>query len=501
MRKSIIIAAMCLLALASTATNPKREFRGAWLHTVHQSQYAAMTTEAAQKYLCRQLDSLQMTGCNAVVFQVRPSADAFYPSELEPWSRFLTGKAGQAPSPYWDPLQFMIEQSHARGMELHAWLNPYRVTTSAREQLPAGHIYQQHPERFVKYDGKLYFDPGIPENRAFIGAVVKDIVTRYDVDAIHMDDYFYPYPVAGKPFPDNDSFKKYSNGMKRNDWRRENVNLLIHELHDTIQATKPWVRLGISPFGIWRNKASDPKGSDTRGLQNYDDLYADVLLWTEKGWVDYMLPQLYWELEKKVASSEKLAYWWNDHANGRHMYFGQAIQKTMDTHDLAPSANPTQLDHKIALSRQLEHVQGNCWWPGYQLVKNYKGIADSLATNQQSTIALVPAYEWIDSIAPDEVKHLRCNDLQDGGKELEWNAPDSHNDPMQEAHAYVVYCFEKGEETDLNRSDAILAVTYEPHYLIPADMVRGKYKFIVTVLDRANNESLKGKAIKVKLND
>ena len=386
MKKFLITSALalCLCLPQGFAANPKREFRGAWLHTVHQSQYAKMTPAETQKYLRDQLDKLQATGCNAILFQVRPSADAFYPSELEPWSRFLSGTAGKAPSPTWDPLQFMIDESHARGMELHAWLNPYRVTTSKNEKLPSNHIYHKHPERFVTYDGKLYFDPGLQENREFIEAVVKDIITRYDVDAIHMDDYFYPYPVAGKDFPDDASFAKYGNGMSRGDWRRHNVDLLIEGLHNVIVDTKPWVRLGISPFGIWRNKETDPRGSDTKGLQNYDALYADVLLWTEKGWVDYMLPQLYWELEKKIASSEKLAYWWNDNANGRHMYIGQDVKKTMDMPDLPPSKNPTQLDHKIRLTRELPNIQGNCWWPGYMITSNYKGIADSLATNQHN---------------------------------------------------------------------------------------------------------------------
>ena len=318
MKKNLLSMLLLLLvASMASAQAPKREFRGAWLHTVHQRQYAKMNPEQTQKYLKGLLDSLQMTGHNAVVFQVRPSADALYPSKLEPWSRFLTGTPGVAPVPEWDPLQFMITESHKRGMELHAWLNPYRVTTSKDEKLAPNHIYYKHPERFVSYDGKMYFDPGLPENREFIQEVVADIVSRYNVDAIHMDDYFYPYPVKGQEFPDAESFAKYGGDLERGDWRRQNVNLLIEGLHKVIQKHKPWVRLGISPFGIWRNKRNDERGSDTNGLQNYDELYADVILWTERGWVDYMLPQLYWELEKEVASSEKLAYWWNDYANGR----------------------------------------------------------------------------------------------------------------------------------------------------------------------------------------
>ena len=493
MKKLFISAAIslfCTSFIFANEGNPKREFRGAWLHTVHQGQYAKMTTEETQTYLCEQLDLLQEAGCNAVVFQVRPSADAFYPSELEPWSRFLTGTAGKAPYPVWDPLQFMIDACHDRGMELHAWLNPYRVTTSKGEKLPANHIYHKHPERFVTYDNKLYFDPGIPENREFIISVVKDIITRYDVDAVHMDDYFYPYPIPGQEFPDSKSFKQYGGTMKRDDWRRKNVDMLIEGLHKMIVAEKPWVRLGISPFGIWRNKENDPRGSETRGLQNYDALYADVLLWTEKGWVDYMLPQLYWELEKKVASSEILAHWWNDNANGRHMYIGQDVKITMDKPDVAPSTDVNQLDHKIRLSRELPDIQGNCWWPGYMITSNYKGIAEALAEKLQSTVAIVPSYPWIDNIAPDEVAALRQN-----GDELVWKAP-ATDDVMQMARAYVVYRFEAEETPNINNAEAIAGITYEPSFEL-ADNDRG-CTFIITVLDRANNESAKGVAIIIK---
>ena len=246
-----IIAAYLLSSACIFAQNPKREFRGAWLHTVHQSQYAQMNPAQTREYLVNQLDLLYEAGVNVVMFQVRPSADAFYISTLEPWSRFLTGKAGVAPKPMWDPLQFMIDECHKRGMELHAWLNPYRVTTSKNEVLPANHIYHKHPERFVTYDGKKYFDPGLPENRQFIEDVILDIITRYDLDGIHMDDYFYPYPVAKLEFPDNASFKKYGNGMKRDDWRRKNVDLLIEEIHMLIAQHRPWIRFGVhSEFGV-----------------------------------------------------------------------------------------------------------------------------------------------------------------------------------------------------------------------------------------------------------
>ncbi|MDE6715036.1 MAG: family 10 glycosylhydrolase, partial [Muribaculaceae bacterium] len=267
---------------------------------------------------------------------------------------------------------------------------------------------------------------------------------------------------------------------------------LIKELNNTIKGIKPWVRFGISPFGVWRNNTSDPNGSETQALENYDSLYADVILWTKEGWVDYMLPQLYWELEHPKASCEKLAYWWDKNANGRHMYYGQAVEKTMDKPDIAPGKSPTQLDHKIALTRELENVQGNCWWPGYSVTKNYKGIADSLATNRQSTVALVPAYTWIDSIAPEGVSNLK---LKEG--KLTWRKAHT-SDVMQMQRAFVVYAFPKGEKVDIENSEAILGVTYTNAFNLSPEM-KGKYTIAVTALDAANNESEEVATIEVKL--
>ena len=310
-----------------------------------------------------------------------------------------------------------------------------------------------------------------------------------------MDDYFYPYPTKDE-FPDSTSYAKYGNGLDRGDWRRQNVDLLIEGLHEVLLQEKPWVRFGISPFGVWRNKSVDPRGSETNALQCYDALYADVLKWTEKGWVDYMVPQLYWELDHKRAPGRVLNPWWNDHANGRHMYIGQSVETTMRTPD--PDSNdPNELNHKIRISRALPNVQGNCWWPGYSITRNSHGVCDSLATRQQSTIALVPAYTWIDNIAPDEVSKLKVKNAN-GVKSLQWQAP-ATTDPMQVAKAFVVYRFDAGADINLNDAKAIVAVTPHTHYAIPADTPRGKYVFVVSTLDRVNNESATGTTVKVKL--
>jgi len=479
---------MAMVAFAQ----PKHEFRGAWMHIIGQQQYARMTPAETQKYLIDQLDKLQQAGCNAVIWQVRPQADAAYPSDLEPWSQWITGTAGKAPNPVWDPLQFMIEQAHSRGMELHAWINPYRVTHSNSDVPPKGHIYYKHPEWFLKYaDGKIYFDPGLPECRDFIDKVVRDLLNRYDIDALHMDDYFYPYPKKNAEFPDTASFAKYGAGWLRDDWRRNNVDLLIEQIHATIEEVKPWVRFGISPFGIWRNKASDPDGSQTNGLQCYDALYADCPKWTREGWVDYMVPQLYWELEHHAASDLVLMHWWNDHANGRHMYYGQSLRNVMDYRDIAAeqgdTTNPTQLDHKIRLQRALPNVHGVVWWPAYTLTENYKGALDSLSSNQQATLALTPPYTWIDEEAPDAVTNLKIKKIK-GKKCLTWKKRKTH-DPMQEQVRFVVYRFSPRGAVNINDPKAIIAITGNNFVPLP-DGGKGNYRYAVTALDRCNNESL-----------
>ena len=487
MKKLILSIGLALLLAAPSADaakNPKREFRGAWMHTVFQDQYHSQTTEQNKKYLRDQLDKLKAAGVNAVIFQVRPQADAFYPSELEPWSRYLTD-GGKAPVPYWDPLQFMIDESHARGMELHAWLNPYRVTGSAKQLPPKSHLYYKEPKRFVRYGGQIYFDPGLPENRKFINDVVIDIVKRYDVDGIHFDDYFYPYPKKGEEFPDKTSYAKYGKGMTRGDWRRKNVDLLIEEIHDSIAATKPWVIFGVSPFGIWRNKKSDPRGSDTNGLQNYDALYADVLLWSKNGWVDYVIPQLYWELEHKAASYLTLNQWWNDNAYNRHMYIGQAVEKTMQKPDLAPSTEKSQLRHKIELTREAPNIQGTCWFPGYSITKNVGGIADSLSRDLQNEIALVPSYPWISTAKPAAVSGLASQN----GKMM-WNAP-APTGTANDVVRFVIYRLADNSR-DL-RYATIVAVTPEKSFAVKTP---GTY--VITALNRVNNESEPSPAVKIK---
>jgi len=482
----------------------KREFRGAWIHVIGQNQYQNMSTQAMKQYFIDLLDSLQALHVNAIIFQVRPAADAFYYSEIEPWSRYLTGTQGQAPGGNFDPMAFLIQEAHKRVMEFHAWLNPYRVKASENEVLCDSHLYFRYPERFIKYGSQLFFDPGLPENRNWICRVVKDILNRYDVDAIHMDDYFYPYPIAGEKFHDENSFRYYApkqgfSPNQINDWRRDNVNLLIEQIKHTIVLTKPWVRFGISPFGIYRNKKNTPEGSgsNTSGLQNYDDLYADILLWMQKGWIDYCVPQIYWEIGNPAADYDTLIRWWSSNrSKNNQLYIGQDVERTMKASDLQWKGQ-NQLPRKMQLARTLPGIDGNCWWTGYALVKNIGGAGDSLRNHYQAYPALIPAYTHLHKKTPKDVKSLKA-EWTSKGYCLHWKPNGDPQNP-EKAQYYVIYRFNNGEKTRLDDPSKIVILTKETAFLLPYENGTMKYKYVVTSVDRFHNETKKGKSKKVKL--
>jgi len=459
---------------------PKREFRGAWLHIVGNSTMRTMSSKQVQDWISDSFDALQEAGCNAIVFQVRPQADAFYQSDIEPWTRYLTGTQGKAPEPLWDPLQFACEQAHARGMELHAWLNPYRVTSVATDQLAPGHLYFREPWRFVRYGKQIYFNPGRPENIEYTVKVVSDIVSRYDVDAIHFDDYFYPYPIAGQEFPDDGSFKRFGAGYdSKADWRRDNCTRLIEACNKAIKAIKPWVRFGISPFGIHRNISQDPNGSNTSGLSTYDQLYADIPLWVQEGYIDYFVPQLYWKIGHSRADYETLIRWWNERNFDEHLYIGQNIA-TLEEPDLL-NPRTTQLEAKMKLSRDLPNVNGNVWWPGWDLAKGVSSINDSLKVRYQRTPALIPAYRRLDRTSPAPVCEFKIE-----GRRLEWKAEPT-DDPMQQTGFFVLYRIPMAEQTDITKGRNIYVITRSNSIEIP--ITPWKFKYVVTVCDHCWNES------------
>ena len=500
LRKLILLLALFLATgvgaqIQQQSPYPKREFRGAWIQAVN-GQFRGIPTEKLKQTLIDQLNSLQGAGINAIIFQVRPEADALYASQLEPWSRFLTGVQGQAPSPYWDPMQFMIDECHKRGMEFHAWINPYRVKTSLKSELSANHLYNIHPEWFVTYNNQLFFDPALPESRRHICMVVADIVSRYDVDAIHMDDYFYPYPAKGMDFPDDASFARYGGGFtNRADWGRSNVNILIQKIHETIRGLKPWVKFGISPFGIYRNEKNDPLGSKTNGLQNYDDLYADVLLWARNGWVDYNIPQIYWQIGHPAADYETLVKWWAKNTENRPLFIGQSVMNTIQNADPKnPSMN--QLPRKMALERAYQTIGGSCQWPASAVVENAGKYRDALVQEYHKYPALVPVFDFMDDKAPGKVRKVKKVWTEDGYM-LFWTAPKA-KDEMDRAVQYVVYRFDDKEKVNIDDASHIVAVTRNNFYKLPYKDGKNKYRYVVTALDRLHNES-KSVSKKVKL--
>ncbi len=488
LKNQTVILLLILLAgfVCDASAQAKREFRGAWIQCVN-GQFLGMSTQTMQQTLTYQLDELKKDGVNAIIFQVRPECDALYQSNMEPWSRFLTGAQGKSPSPYWDPLAWMVEQCHKRGMELHAWINPYRAKTKTTKELASSHVAIRHPEWVFSYDGQFILNPGIPECRDYICNVVADIVRRYDVDGLHMDDYFYPYPVAGQSIDDGRQFRAYNNGIKDiGDWRRYNVNVFIKQMHETIKSVKPWVKFGVAPFGIYRNKKSSPIGSNTNGLQNYDDLYADVLLWVNNGWVDYNVPQLYWEIGHKAADYETLIRWWNTHAGKRHLYIGEDIERTTKKADLK-NPNINQMPAKYRLHNEMNNVKGTVLWYAKAAVDNIGNYGMVLRNSYWKNPALQPEMPFIDDKAPKKVRKMKVINTEDGPV-LFWTAPKGKG-WKDEAVKYVVYRFGQGEQVNTNDPSKIVAITNNTFYNIKEN---GRAVYVVTALDRMSNES-KGK--------
>ena len=366
--------------------NAQIAFRGAWIATVANIDWPsteAVGNDSLQKAeMVWILDSLQSLGINAVIFQVRPTADALYQSEYEPSSHWLMGKQGDSLT--YDPLAWTIEQAHERHMEVHVWLNPYRVNLAKTDtsMICADHIWRKHPEWFWEYNKQWYFNPGLDVTREWICTIVQDIVYRYDIQAIHMDDYFYPYPAGGKPLPDVETYKKYPRGFDNiEDWRRDNVNRAIQEISATIHECKDSVQFGISPFGVWRNASVDSTGSKTTaGITNYDDLYADIRLWIREGWIDYVLPQLYWEIGKKAADYETLAHWWANEVRGTNckLYIGMAPYRLEGAKKDSPWGIGNEISRQMKLNRTIPEISGECFYSTRPLLRNPRHVCDTI---------------------------------------------------------------------------------------------------------------------------
>lgn len=493
----IRILGICLLplwlALASSPLSgqdfvPKREFRAAWVATLTNIDWPSrkgLTPEEQQAEFIRILDTLRNMHMNAVIVQVRPKGDAFYRSATEPWSEYLSGTQGTDPG--YDPLAFMVQAVHERGMELHAWLNPFRVTVGEDlSKLSPQNVGRRHPEWLIRYEGRYYLDPGLYQVRNYLLSVVAELARDYDIDAIHMDDYFYPYPQGGKPFPDDKSYRNYGASLFGDvaQWRRDNVNRLIKGLSDTIRAVRPGLKFGISPFGIYRNVADDPKGSNTRGLSNYDDLYADVVLWAREGWIDYVLPQLYWENGHPSADFGELLQWWSRHHYKAQLYIGHGVYNISAGSKKPIWRTPGEICRQVGMQRLTSSSAGSAFYSVKYLVNNTRGVTDSLRERHYRYMSLTPAMPSVDARHPLPPANVRMEPGNTGIK-ISWTPGDREGlmetDIPSPVRYYAVYRFAADEMVNINDVSHLRARVWADGPLEFTDRSAGKGKWVYVV--------------------
>ncbi|PEE41468.1 glycoside hydrolase family 10 protein [Bacillus pseudomycoides] len=476
-------------------TYQKHELRAAWIASVLNIDWPSkpgLPIEKQKQEFIKLLDDVKNLGMNAVVVQIKPTADAFYPSRYGPWSEYLTGVQGKDPG--YDPLAFMVEEAHKKNLEFHAWFNPYRITMNHTNlnQLIENHPAKQHPDWVVSYGGKLYYNPGIPEVKNFIIEGILEVVQNYDIDAVHMDDYFYPYKVAGEEFPDRDTYEVYNNGKFTNigDWRRDNVNQLVSGLNTAIKQEKSYVKFGISPFGVWRNIADDPTGSNTTaGQRNYDDLYAHTREWIQKGYIDYITPQIYWNIGFAPAAYDVLLDWWVKETENKpiHLYIGQAAYK-INNNSVPAWSNPEEYPRQIALNHQFLQIKGSIHFSLKDINSNPLGIKDRLQKDIYKHPALIPPMLWLDHDPP---KHptLKGAIVRDEGIVL-GIIDDRNNDSAY----YAIYRVNGKNEVDIQNPENLLTTvrkTKPGEIYVDKTAVSGKtYTYVVTALDRLHNESI-----------
>ncbi|MEJ8818802.1 family 10 glycosylhydrolase [Lacibacter sp. H407] len=505
----LIICFLSLLisiSVATAQTPPKRELRATWFSTFLNLDWPSTATRSVQQVkdsIVNMLDLQLQTGINAIYFQVRNECDAVYPSDIEPWSASVTGTQGMAPANNFDPLQFMIDECRKRGIEIHAWFNPYRAVNNYYliSSYASNHVAKTHPEWLLSQGSLRILNPGIPAVRDYVLSVVMDVLRRYDVDGIHYDDYFYPYPGAGGTsarFNDNATFAAYARGISnQNDWRRDNINLFIQRSYDSIKTVKPWVKFGVSPFGIWQNQRSDAAGSATNGLQSYSDVYADTKKWLQQGWVDYVTPQIYWSTGFSTASYSVLVPWWNNNAHGRHVYVGHALYKINADADRDPNwYNSSQINKQIRLNRNYSNIHGSTFFRSQYFSSNPLKFRDSLTEHLYTTPALLPTMPWRHNTAPQPVKNVTAT-IRNNHVQLSWSAAPLATSELDKVRQFVVYRF-NSDAIDLNDADAIQLITgnAQTTSYVDSNLVPAEYYYVVTALDRFHNESERGTVVK-----
>lgn len=489
MKKTLYIVLFLLVfaAFAHAQAN-KRALRGVWIATVNNIDWPTkpgLAVEEQQKEMVALLDQLQSYNMNTAIFQIRPTADAFYKSQFEPSSHWVTGVQGKDMG--YDPLQFAIDECHKRGLNIHVWLNPYRINydTTAYDAYAKDHIMLQHPEWTVAYGKAKYFNPGLDEVRGFTCNVVKDIVSNYDIDAIHMDDYFYPYKIAGQEFPDSLTFVQHPRGFTdKADWRRNNVNLIIKEINETIKSVKPWVEFGISPFAIWRNNTEDPRGSATKAMTNYDGLYADILLWQKEGWIDYVLPQLYFNIGYPIADYAVLSDWWSKYNYGANVYVGLAPYKVSKKAKQKQWHTTKELNRQVRRNTEDPNIKGEVYFSSKSFFSPELNLKNKLAKAEYKTLTIVPENGRIARIEPENPQNLSMQTDNDTQLRLKW-------DRGENAKRFVIYKFEKNKPVNIDNPKYIVAVTGLTEVTLPIKNKKElqKYRYGITSLSPSHTES------------
>lgn len=488
---------LLLIALQITSTlhaqrPPKRELRGAWVATFYGIDWPNRTETPTQQQntFINILDHHKATGINVLYIQMRSQCDAMYPSSIEPWSADLTGTQGKAPSPLWDPMQFAIDETHKRGIEFHAWLNPYRAVsnTASLPSFAATHIAKTHPEWMLTVGTTKVLNPGLSIVRNYIIRVVADILTRYDVDGIHFDDYFYPSGIIN----DDSTFMADPRGFTdRGNWRRDNINLLIKQLYDTIKSIKPWVKFGVSPTGIYRNSTNPDIGTPTSGQEHYSALYADTKKWLQQGWVDYIEPQVYWYIGQPNANYAAIIPWWNNNANGRHIYIGMAGYRVNDPASGANWANPSLIPNQVRINRSYANIYGQSIYNTNSLRSNTKlGFRDSLQKFFYQKPALLPTMPWRDNVPPQPATALNAIKWGNDSVVLKWTNPPTPTNELDKAKKFVIYRSTKAT-IDIEDANNILAITNTSTntFVDTTILANTTYYYTVTALDQFHNES------------
>ncbi len=486
----LIIGLFLTLFLFSVITQaqyvyPKRELRGVWIAAVGNIDWPSSNNETSArqiKELKNIFSKLSDAGINTAFFQVRTECDALYDSPYEPWSYWLTGEQGKAPNPFYDPLKVAVAEAHSRGIEIQAWLNPLRVMKKDDDfKVANNNIMKTHPGWILEFGRYKMLNPGIPDVRHYIAKIVGDIVRRYNVDGIHFDDYFYPYTPKIKK-QDYKTFLKYNNGIKDiGDWRRNNINEMIAEVHDTIDAVSGRLKFGISPFGIIENKYAG-----TKGFEAYNVLYCDPLTWIKEKSIDYLVPQLYWELGHSGADYRDLLLWWASISNGVQLYIGN-----YSTRMAAPGykGDPRELEKQLKMNRQIIRVDGTVYFSAKSIVNNYSGFSDSLKAYFKYP-SLIPAMLKKDSVKPLPPENFTSENTN-GSILLKWNKPKTATDG-DTAFLFVIYRFREFENIELNDPTHILKIVPGNIFSTADNDVQtgtGRFIYAVTSVDNSGNES------------